>query len=622
MRIPFSICAVTIALLGHSAQSIHAHEGPDPLAHWMMNARSVADGRLNARLGPAGQLAGDYEIVQDPRGDALYFSGALAGCVVADDFHDVQEFLPRDHLTVSAWVSIDTPQEWGGIVGCLQDNGGEEAGWLLGYNERTFLFGLATTGADDGDGVMTYLAGNTEYERGKLYHVVAVYDGELMELYVNGVLDASSEEQSGEVLYPAAAPLTIGRYQDANEFYPHHGRIREIAIYDLAARLAWVEHDFSHNAELAALPALVIAPEFDFIIEPYLQWGMQTGMTIMWQTSQSSTSIVHHGETSDCDQQVVVEGTSLIHEVRIDGLEPETQYFYHVESTNEHGDTITSEVRTFQTAVNEETPFAFAIISDTQGNPQVAGQLAGLAWNQRPSFLLHPGDLVETGTNDMHWTRHFFPSMHELISRVPLFPVLGNHEQNARNYYDYMSLPEPEYYYDFRYGNAHFFMVDSNRNVDPGSEQWQWLEQALSESDAVWKFACHHHPPYSSDENDYGDLWKTNRSTRGDERVRQLCELYDRYGVDIVWNGHIHSYERTWPIRMGQAVDEEGTIYMITGGGGGFLENAGPSRPGFQNNVRHGHHYCMCVINGRVLEFKAFDLDDRLFDTLRIEKRE
>ena len=206
------------------------------------------------------------------------------------------------------------------------------------------------------------------------------------------------------------------------------------------------------------------------------------------------------------------------------------------------------------TAVEDETPFAFAVISDTQGNPSVAGKLAKLSWSHRPHFLVHPGDLVSTGTNRQHWVQQFFPSMQPLISRVAFFPVLGNHEQNADAYYHYMSLPDPEYYYSFRYGNADFFMIDTNQKVGPGSEQFRWLEQSLRQSTSRWRFVCHHHPPFSSDENDYGDLWKTRQSTRGDLRARQLVPLYERYEVDVVWNGHIHSYERTWPVREGRAV--------------------------------------------------------------------
>ncbi|MFO0249696.1 MAG: metallophosphoesterase, partial [Planctomyces sp.] len=67
-------------------------------------------------------------------------------------------------------------------------------------------------------------------------------------------------------------------------------------------------------------------------------------------------------------------------------------------------------------------------------------------------------------------------------------------------------------------------------------------------------------------------------------------------------------------------VEQQGTIYMITGGAGGNLETAGPFRPFFQNNVKHGHHYCMVAVNGGTMEIKAFDLEGRLFDTVTLKK--
>ena len=90
--------------------------------------------------------------------------------------------------------------------------------------------------------------------------------------------------------------------------------------------------------------------------------------------------------------------------------------------------------------------------------------------------------------------------------------------------------------------------------------------------------------------------------------------------MDVVWNGHIHSYERTWPLKHGEAIDDGGTTYLVTGGGGGGLEQAGPIRPWFQNNVRRGHHFVFVAINGNTLEMKTFDLEGRLFDTLVIRK--
>jgi len=595
------------------------HEGPDPLSHWYLQEPYIQQGVLTARLGPDGKFASAPSFVMDATGEAALFVGRNPQCLIAQDYNKVKKFLPTRALTVSAWVSIESPKPWGGIIGCLQDNGDFEKGWVLGYDEKRFMFGLSTVGADDGDGVMTYFKSNVEYEIGKLYHVVAVYDGKTTEIFINGKRDSSGDQQHGDILYPGTASYVIGGYKDDDEMHPHHGRIREIKVYDQAAKAEWVAQDFSHHRQLAEQAAVVTRQPLEVLVSPYLQWVTKTSITVMWQTNESSTSVVHYGETSECKQSVNA-GDAKIHEVRIPDLKPETQYFYKVESTTDADEKYFSPVLGFQTAVQPDTPFAFAVISDTQGNPAVSAVLAKMAWAQRPNFAVHSGDLVSTGRNKDHWLDHFFPGMRPLIDRVAFFPVLGNHEQNADHYYNYVSLPDPEFYYTFHYGNTQFFMVDTNQKVSVDSEQYNWLKQQLEMSTAKWKFVCHHHPPYSSDENDYGDLWKTNKSSRGDLRARELVPLYEEFGVDIVWNGHIHSYERTWRIRKGKAVEKDGPFYMITGGGGGGLETPGPVRPFFQNNVRYGHHYVMVYINGGNLEMKSFTLDGKLFDYHQVLK--
>ncbi len=603
--------------------NLHAHDGPDPLARWRFNDRTVttsdsSHAEVKAILGPNGTIRGTYRIVGELAESRLSLSGVDSGITLTENYGTAKAFLPRQDLTVSAWVSITRSQPWGGIVGLVKDNGNDESGWILGYDEQHFTFALrGSTGSQR----LTYLASRTKYELGKIYHVTGVYDGSIMQIFVNGKLESSSTEQSGEIVYPEDSPLMIGAYRDNNEFNSHAGQLGEIAIYEAVAKAAWVEHEFSHYETLASLPPAPNDQPLEFVIKPYLQFGTKTGMTVMWRTSQPTIGVVHYGETDECPRKIRDKEPTVIHELRIEGLDSQTQYFYRTNSSKPgEADVLSSEISTFQTAVEADTPFAFAVISDTQGNPKVSGKLAEFAWGQRPSFLLHPGDLVDTGTRDDHWTQHFFPSMNKLIRYVPFYPVLGNHEQNARNYFDYVSLPDPEYYYDFEFGNTHFFMIDSNRNVDPGSEQYLWLEATLAKSKATWKIVCHHHPPYSSDENDYGNLWKTNKGTRGDLRIRQLVGLYEKYDVDIVWNGHIHSYERTWPIKEGNSVEKGAPIYMITGGGGGGLETPGPIRPFFQNTVRHGHHYTMVRINHGVLELQVYDLENRLFDQLKIEK--
>jgi hypothetical protein len=520
---------------------------------------------------------------------------------------------------------------YGGILSAFQDNGDAETGWVLGYNQNHFSFGLSSTGADDGDGKMTYLAGTTEIQRGKWYHVCGIFDGKEMQLWVDGKLESQSDAQKGKILYPQGAKLVLGAYSDSNEHFVMSGRLSQVVVYDLAAKPAWIFHDFEHQKEWAELPPVLDpAKGFEFLVKPFLQYATKDSIRVVCEVSKPSSVKVRFGETAQFGQEVqCTTSDDLLHTAVLSGLKSETGYYYQVVVKEQGSEReLAPGYSSFQTASLPETPFAFAVIADTQGNPKVNGRLAQHAWALRPNFTIIPGDLVDDGLKKNQWVQEFFASMNPLFSRVPFYPVLGNHERNADHYYRYMELPPPEYYYSFEYGNAKFFMIDSNKKVDPQSEQYLWLEKELldlkkrrdsGESKTLWTFVSYHHPSYSSDEDDYGNLWK-GKSTWGDLRIRPLCELFDKYGVDIVWNGHIHSYERTWPVRAGKVAQENAPVYMITGGGGGGLEQAGPIRPAFQNNVKRGHHFVYVSINGGTLELKAYDLDGALFDQIVFRK--
>jgi hypothetical protein len=364
------------------------------------------------------------------------------------------------------------------------------------------------------------------------------------------------------------------------------------------------------------------------VVKPYLQWGTTDSMTIMWETSHPCRGVVRFGEDHECREERAEAEPKTLHELTLEGLEPSMLYYYRTlspvaadEASATVAEPLATDLRTFQTAGGPDEPIGFAVICDSQAQPEVVHRVAEAMWEFRPQFVLLGGDLVTTGTNKRHWTEHYFPNMDPIASRVVVFPVLGNHEQNATHYYDYMHLPPPEYYYTFRRGNVQFFMLDTNKDVSAGTEQYQWLDRELAASDATWKVCMHHQPPFSSDD-DYGNDWKRpiRSATLGDTRAKHLVALYDKHAVDVVWNGHIHSYERTWMIRGGKPVEEGGTVYMITGGAGGHLETFGPYRPAFQNRVRRGHHFCYVTCFGDEFDIKAFDDQGRLFDHAVLKK--
>jgi predicted phosphodiesterase len=589
------------------------------VAHWVFDPTRVTGRTATDVLGrQTGRLVGEAKVLEGEAVAALVLDGLRDCLVVTDDTAIDATGLPNKNITVLAWVVVETPTRWGGIVGAVQDNGDSEQGWVLGYDESKFTWALAGKGADDGDGKLTYLTADTEYKLGRWFHVAGTYDGREMKIYVNGQLAGVSNEQSGEILYPPSARHVIGAYWDTNEFHPLHGAIREVRVYDRALTPDEVAADFSRNVALVDAPP--VRDALKLIVGPYLQGAALDGMTIMWETNRSGTSVVEYGPANPPTNRVEVADAARIHEVRLKDLESQTQYFYRVQTVTKEGDTVSSDVYTFQTAVRPETAFAFAVISDTQTNPPVLGKIAELVWGQRPNFIVHCGDIVGTGSEKRQWVMDFFLPTTALLQRVPIFPTLGNHEQNTHWYYDYFALPAPEYHYDYEYGNAHFFVIDTNKDVSPGSEQYNRLDRRLGASTAKWKFAYHHHPAYTSDSNDYGDTYKGG-STFGDVKVQDgLVPLYEKHGVDIVFQGHVHSYERTWPIRDENVDQERGVVYVTAAGSGGGLENFAPSRTWFAARLLRGHHYCYVTIHDGTLRFQAYDLEGRLFDTLEIRK--
>lgn len=556
-------------------------------------------------------------------GGGLVINGPDDVLVAGADAGGALRGAPLVELTLSAWVAIERPQRWGGIISHLEDNGEAERGFLLGYEEDRFCFALATQGADDGDGKLTYLRGSEPFVPGRWHHVAATYDGETMRLYVDGALQVSGAEQSGAVLLDPGATFAVGGYRDVNEDYPMDGRL-------LAASLDARAWSAGEVAEVAALRAdLTRRPpwtdlEFGFLVEPYLTWPKADAMSVLFEASYPAGAEVHYRRDDAPAQDALVHRSppATLHECRLTDLAPDRKYFYRVVLEAEDGARHESPLLSFRTAASPDRAFTFCVIGDTQTNGDVAKRVSDLAWMHRPNLVVHAGDLVDTGSNKRDWTDVFFPSMQPLLGRVPIMPVLGNHEQDAAHYYRYMSLPEPERWYSFVYGDAEFFMIDGNRSLAEQSAQLEWLDGALGASVAKWRFAVLHQPPYTSDSNDYGDTL-VETSTRGDLNVRNIVALLERHGVDMCFSGHVHDYERTFPIRGDRVVSYEdgGVIYVTAAGGGGPLEDFDPTNTWFGHKKARYHHLVYVAIHGDHLEFQAIDETGRLFDSFQCRKR-
>ena len=133
-----------------------------------------------------------------------------------------------------------------------------------------------------------------------------------------------------------------------------------------------------------------------------------------------------------------------------------------------------------------------------------------------------------------------------LDAGVKFYAALGNHDSQENRFYKPWNM-NGERYYTFSRKNVKFFVLDSDY-MDP--KQLQWLDHELKTSRDDWKIAYFHHPLYSSGGRHGSEV---------DLRVT-LEPLFVKYGVNAVYSGHDHVYERLTP--------QHGIVYFVSGAGG------------------------------------------------------
>ncbi len=244
---------------------------------------------------------------------------------------------------------------------------------------------------------------------------------------------------------------------------------------------------------------------------------------------------------------------------RLKNLKAGTSYSYIVSNPDTN---IWSDILEFNTEAVGNKPFSFVYFGDTHKSPKF-GELMNIAYNKFPevAFYTIGGDLVSSGMNRDEWDKEF-GYIADVIKQRPLMTVPGNHDySNGLGPIMYAQMfdfpkngPEnvpPEYSYSFEYGDALFLMLSSMEEVD---EQTEWIENQLKNSNKKWKFAMFHFPPYSFDEDKYPEI------------VAEWGTVFDKYHLDMVFNGHVHYYMRSKPIYADKPVKTpaEGTIYVTS----------------------------------------------------------
>jgi 3',5'-cyclic AMP phosphodiesterase CpdA len=212
-------------------------------------------------------------------------------------------------------------------------------------------------------------------------------------------------------------------------------------------------------------------------------------------------------------------------------------------------------------APREENSVRFAIIGDTGTGSKSQYEIGAQMTKARAvfpfDFVIMLGDNIYGSERPQDFVAKFEKPYQALLdAKVPFYAALGNHDDPTQRFYTLFNM-NGERYYTYAKGHARFFVLDSNYVDQP---QLKWLEAQLSRSTDRWKIAYFHHPLYSSGERHGSEV---------DLRV-QVEPLFIKYGVDVVFAGHEHFYERIKP---------QNGIYYFTQGGSAKLR---------KGNIRRG----------------------------------
>jgi len=267
--------------------------------------------------------------------------------------------------------------------------------------------------------------------------------------------------------------------------------------------------------------------------------------------------------------------------------------------------------------------FSFAVLGDSGTGSRAQRLVARAIAAARPDLIIHTGDLVYLTGQLGDYPERFFRPYAELITGIPFMPVVGNHDlvhKQGAGFEHVFLLPQngpsgtqPERSYWFDFANARFAAVDTNASPDDLRRKVApWLDSVFRNCPRKWKFVYMHHPPYSGCEK-----------RTSNPKVRQiLAPVLEQPGIDIVFCGHNHFYERTHPLRSGRIVPpSDGVVYVVTGAAGATLYPEKADSPDYiAAFCDSAHSFTLVRLNADRLVLQQIDTRGKVLDRWECRK--
>lgn len=313
------------------------------------------------------------------------------------------------------------------------------------------------------------------------------------------------------------------------------------------------------------------------------------GIGFSWYSWEDENVYVNISEDADMekvqriDATVVKGDTGFRCTADVNGLKPDTKYYYKVYAGKD-----ASETGTFYTAP-ESGEFTFLNMAGTDsGNlneSSVAADTMKVALNtcKNSSFILHSGSMVDANRGQEAWKELFFNAQDSFL-KLPIVPTAG--EEGTDELLANFNVGEKAYY-SFDYSNAHIAVLDTNENEEQciSDAQIEWLKDDVKkarQNGAEWIILSMNKGPYTT--GDSAD----NKEVAGLRTV--LLPVIDELDIDLVLQGQDHILGRTYSVKDGKAdkteymemvngkrfyysLSEEGTVYFMPGQAGTRMES-------------------------------------------------
>ena len=326
---------------------------------------------------------------------------------------------------------------------------------------------------------------------------------------------------------------------------------------------------------------------------PYLQALGQKAVTVKLEVSMPETVTVDVTGPANFHATRSSESAKRFHSIRIDGLSPGTTYAYKVSATGSE-----SAPASFTTAPLENKPFKFVVFGDNRSDASTHAAIVRMIEKAPADFLVHTGDMVQTGDNEGEW-QEFFQIENKLLASRCIFAAVGNHELTAPDptgqvtFLRYFATAEddgrerPHLYGSFRWSNTRFFMLNAMDTWTGEEREWlkNELASATNEPGLVHRIAVLHHGPFSSGRHGNNIRLHTNG----------IVDVLRDGKVNLVLAGHDHLYDRG---------EGQGIKYIVSGGAGAPLYSRGKGTPETQK-FESVNHYLEVSVDADVVSIDA-----------------